>query len=417
MLRQGGALEALRSVQGLREVPPSVVRAFRPSVPTLADRITTRIQREVAAFAGRADADRRELISFAVHSAADLFLDLLEGRPVSGHRVDKLFRRMGRAEAMDGRGLDAVRAACQVAGRDAWQELRNAADCDDLPASVLGPLGDVLFNYLQHLVDQVQSGYLEAQRERAPERVRHQLLQAMLAGRPDDDVRHLADLADWEVPGECVVLVANMSAQTRRPREVPGHLLLHVTDGHVVVVVGADRTADARAALARLPLTSPVALSWAVPAADVRHAHRWARRALGLAASGWIERTDVIDCTDYRSALWLHADPALRRELCDELLAPLLVHKRHQRAILAQTLLLWLRAHESAPVIAEQMGVHEQTVRRRLRRLKSAFAPVLAEPSQKTALLMVLESVAPAWLLQAGVRSEPESASATTRPG
>ncbi|WP_194846655.1 helix-turn-helix domain-containing protein [Mumia zhuanghuii] len=341
------------------------------------------------------------MIALAVQSAVDHYLDLLEGRPVSGHRVDELFRRMGRAEAMDGRGIDAVRAACQIASRDAWRELRSAACGDELSDDLLGPLGDTLFDYLQHLVDQVHHGYVTARQKRAPARVRHQLMQAMLTGRPAEDVRRLADLAEWELPTKCVALVADFPEQEKCPSEVPRHLLLDIFDGHVVAVVAATRVDEGRAALKRMPITSSIAVSWAVPVADVRHAYRWTRRALSLVRGGWIERTDVIDCADYRGALWLHADPALRRELCDELLAPLLAKTRHQRATLAQTLLLWLRGHEPAAVIAEQMDVHEQTVRRRLRHLKSAFAPVLDEPEQKTALLMVLESVAPAWLKEA----------------
>jgi len=405
MLRPGGALEALRSVQGLREVPPSVVHAFRPSVPTLADRITTRIQQEVAAFAGRADADRRELISFAVHSAADLFLDLLEGRPVSGHRVDKLFRRMGRAEAMDGRGLDAVRAACQIASRDAWLELRHVAESGNLPGSVLGPLGDTLFAYLQHLVDQVQLGYVEAQRERGPERVRRQLLHAMLAGKPEDEICTLADVVAWDVPHECVVLGAAVPADMARAVEVPSHVLVGISHGYAIVVVAADKVGDGLAVMRNVPCVLPIARSWPVSTADVRHAHRWTRRALSLARHGLIACADVIDCSEYRSALWLHADPVLRRAVCDDLLAPLLAEKQHQRAVLAETLLLWLRTHASAPALAEQIGVHEQTVRRRLRRLRADFASALAEPSQKVGLLMVLEAIAPAWLTQAGLPS------------
>nr|WP_246321979.1 helix-turn-helix domain-containing protein [Nocardioides panzhihuensis] len=60
-------------------------------------------------------------------------------------------------------------------------------------------------------------------------------------------------------------------------------------------------------------------------------------------------------------------------------------------------MLVWLRARPSAPVVAEQLRVHDQTVRHRLKRIKELFGDRLSDPAETVGLLTALESTTPRW--------------------
>lgn len=141
-----------------------------------------------------------------------------------------------------------------------------------------------------------------------------------------------------------------------------------------------------------------VAFSWAVPLADATHAQHWVTRALDLTAAGALPRQQVIDCSRYRTQLWLHAEPAIRRQLAQELLRPLIAETPNSREILSETLLVWLETRESAPAIAAILGVHPQTVRYRWRRINELFGEALHDVEFVVQLTMVLKASVPLWI-------------------
>ncbi|WP_167002115.1 helix-turn-helix domain-containing protein [Mumia sp. ZJ430] len=397
---------AMDALDRVREHYPQLsdqMRTIRSSVPALVSRISAQILDGVGTYAATGER-RREVVETAVLEGVGLFVDLLEGLPVACDRVDEVFRRMGgSAESRGPAGIDLIRAASQVATTSAWHELRQAADELGLPPEAIGSLGDVLFAFLQHLVDQVDVGFNASRNTRDPEVIRRRLAEAVLRGAPADDVRAIAVAAAWPLPAKCVVV----SADLVRPRLpiAPAddrRVLCRVTERYVSMIVDASQSEAAVEALGALPITGPIAMSWPVPTDEAHHAARWTRRAIRLSRQGLIASAEVIDCANYRSALWLHADPALGRGICDEVLAPLMREKPYVRAGLAETLLLWLRSRASAPALANVLKVHDQTVRRRMRRLKVDFASALADPDQRMTLLMVLEAVTPVWLTEAG---------------
>ncbi|MFI5430094.1 helix-turn-helix domain-containing protein [Aeromicrobium sp. UC242_57] len=61
------------------------------------------------------------------------------------------------------------------------------------------------------------------------------------------------------------------------------------------------------------------------------------------------------------------------RDSLPKLLAPLLAQKPHYKPTLAETLMCWLQARESAPILAERLNVHSNTVLTRLRHLRDLF--------------------------------------------
>ena len=77
---------------------------------------------------------------------------------------------------------------------------------------------------------------------------------------------------------------------------------------------------------------------------------------------------------------------ALRRRL----LAPLDGQTPASRARLEATLLQWLRHRGAQGAIAAELGVHPQTVRYRMARLRDLMGETLEDPEQRFALEMAL---------------------------
>jgi DNA-binding PucR family transcriptional regulator len=63
-----------------------------------------------------------------------------------------------------------------------------------------------------------------------------------------------------------------------------------------------------------------------------------------------------------------------------------------QRTRLLETLGAWLRTRGSAAEIAEQLNVHPQTVRYRMRQLEKTFGAQLDDPDERFALELVLRA-------------------------
>lgn len=383
-------------------LPTQVVQVISRTVPSFAERVTDRIQAEVPAYAGASAGRRRRLIAMAVTESATLFLRRLGGRTISTAGVDDLFRRMGYGEATDGHDLEAFEKSLRLAGRTAWRGLQQAVITAGLPAATLGRLGDDLTAFLDHLADQARAGHAMAvrQRERDVPSKQQELFEALLSGGDPASMRHQADVAGWPLPAKMVLIAATAKSPVRWPDgdDLEGHALtrsgpisaLFLTqDAHVVEVLTQVKT---------LGDTVTLAHTWPVPLTEIPHAQRWATRALELVAAGALPRQQVIDCARFRTQLWLHAEPALRRQLAQELLKPLFAETPNSREILSETLLVWLETRESAPAIAAILGVHPQTVRYRWRRINELFGEALHDAEFVVQLTMVLKASVPLWV-------------------
>ncbi len=97
-------------------------------------------------------------------------------------------------------------------------------------------------------------------------------------------------------------------------------------------------------------------------------------------------------CADERVLeLMLGADPQLAGELAERRLAPLrAVPGAATRGNLELTLAAWLRAPGQRKTIAQELGVHPQTVRYRMARLRELFGTRLDEPDGRFELELAL---------------------------
>ena len=123
-------------------------------------------------------------------------------------------------------------------------------------------------------------------------------------------------------------------------------------------------------------------VAWAQAGASLRRA----ASALRLELRG----TSLLIADEHLARLLLTADPGLGAELAATRLAPLHGLPEAQRARLTDTLAAWLDRPGQVQAVAAVLGVHPQTVRYRLGRLRELFGERLEDPEARFELGLAL---------------------------
>lgn len=385
-----------------RLAPDRAVRELRTGLPRAVARTASAIQAEVSAYAGPIRGERRALIETAVGAGLREFSDHASGKARPDVGVTQLFRNLGWSEGVAGQSLEAMRSAFDVATRETWSELHRIAREQGLTASVLGRLGDALFENADHLRGEVEIGHRAGRDEATTGAAlaRDQLTQHLLSGEVPVDLGWLAVQAGWPLPHRALVLCADLPERTAGLESAlseNGALVL-VDAQHVLVVCDAGERQRAVTEVRRVLGPGSIALSAPVPSRYLVEAVQLVKRAHHLVELQVIPRAEIVDCADHETTLWLHAEPLLRERMVERLLAPLEAQTPHRRNMLAMTMLLWLEQRGSASSLGEQLGVHPQTIRYRLRQLDAMFDHRLNDPSLAFPMLLALKATLPLWL-------------------
>lgn len=379
----GSAVWMLKSLEGeVRPVALSVARHLRDGLPA-----------ETEGF--------EELIFTAVHGAMSHFIDLGLGRAAPYTAIDDHFRKVGFKVAAMGQDRALVDLGINMATSELWDVLRRRAVENELSAAALNALNEMMSSYVEHLAKQVTTGFgagTEA-RDQDNDVARARLIERMLSGSSLDEIEMQASLGGWTLPEKVTVMAVELRDGDRIAADaLSPTALTRRRDPTQVVICPPD---DAEAVTKELRAAAPkarVSVCWPVPPEDVPAAWRWANRALALVNARVIPAKPVIDCLAYRTEIWLHAEPVMRRQLAQELLEPLLAESANSREILTETLLVWLETRESAPAIAAVLGVHPQTIRYRWKRINELFGESLRDPEFVTQLLLLLKASVPLWV-------------------
>jgi DNA-binding PucR family transcriptional regulator len=169
------------------------------------------------------------------------------------------------------------------------------------------------------------------------------------------------------------------------PRALPADALRATVEGLACAILAGP----ARELLAALDGRS-AGVGPTVPVADAARSFRLACAALALAEERGVDAPLAVDA--HRFALLSRAEPSLVAALAAERLAPLHGETVNSRARLEATLLAWLRHAGSVTGAAAELGVHPQTVRYRLSRLRELFGPALEDPDARFELELVLRA-------------------------
>ncbi|MBJ7473159.1 MAG: helix-turn-helix domain-containing protein, partial [Solirubrobacteraceae bacterium] len=323
------------------------------------------------------DPATRRNLEVGTLAAVDAMLSLL-GDPA--HEVDvALFRAHGGAHCAAGRPVTELLALYRLSGMGMWEHLSDLPRSDELTGAQALALGGRVLRLIDVLSASAVDGFLAAGADlRRRDRARRDRLRTLLLSDPPEPLAAIeaaAEPAGWAVPARVRVgvvaqpLEADLSDQERAPARV---LVGPHLRGRIVMIVGEadDAGAMLRRAANAHGAPGPVAVG---PSVDVAEAARSAQRAADLLDQiqrGAVESSDVVFSDDHELPLLLAAAPELARSLVDRRLAPLAELEGAKREQALETLRAWLANPHRPQAIADDLGMHVQSVRYRLARLR-----------------------------------------------
>jgi hypothetical protein len=385
---------------------PGEAYVLAPHLPALAEEIVAAIASEVPDYA-RPLAQGSGAVRRGVHSALAEFVELSRGGAVGRGAVAL---DLGRREVRAGRSLDALLSAYRTGARVAWRRLAALGLEAGLAPETLVVLAEAIFAYVDELSAESAEGFAREQAERAGElERRRRALAELLVATPAPDagaVATAAEAAHWRLPAtvavavwrEAELLAARTAASTALPgggdgappaaasRPVlPADALRATVEGLACAVLAGPPRELLAALDGRAAGVGP-----AVPLADAARSFRLACAGLALADERGVDSPLAADA--HRVELLWRAEPALVAELAAERLAPLDSETPNSRARLEATLLAWLRHAGTIAAVAAELGVHPQTVRYRLGRLRELLGAALDDPDARFELELVLRA-------------------------
>ncbi len=361
-------------------VPAEAYAALAPHLGELAEEVVAAIAAQVPEYAGPL-ADGPGAVRRGVQDALQHFVELARGGRSARGTVPA---DLGRGELRAGRSLDALLAAYRVGARVAWRRVAALGLEAGLAPETLVLLAESIFAYIDELSAESAEGFAREQAERAGEleRRRRALVDLLVATPPADPaaVAAAADAAHWRLPAAVVVVVWREGTPALPPDAISASV-----EGLSCAVVPDRAPALQRALAGRAAGVGP-AVGWA----DAARSFRLACAALALAEDRGEPRPLLAD--EHRVALLWRAEPALVAELVNERLAALADETPRSRARLEATLLAWLRHAGGVPAAAAELGVHPQTVRYRLGRLRELLGGALDDPDARFELELALRA-------------------------
>lgn len=360
--------------------------AMGADIGGLAGRVVRTVNTEVAEYAGEvgglaSDTER------AVELALRAFVQGLQRSAGDQTRTEAVqaARELGSAEARAGRTMEALLAAYRVGTRIAWREWGAlAVEHHVLPADVV-LLAESLFAYIDQLSAASAAGHAaeEGARIRARDLQLARLARALLAGLGEDQLRHLAARAVWTPPAALTaVLVRSGHLKTVRRLLEPATLHLAADDVapdaaaefDVLLVPGQDREA-LLAVLHGRPVVVGSTSAWTRVGVSYRRAVRtWALQPAPVA-------TELVDSGELLPLLVLTGDSDALTDLRQQALLPLAGLSEATSARLIETLRSWLLHQGRREPMANELGIHPQTVRYRVAQLRELFGEQLRDPA------------------------------------
>lgn len=370
--------------QPWHELPPEIARVLRPMLADVADEIMDAV-RTVPAYARPLEGQFGAGIRAGVQEALRHFLAEIEaGGPVA--RPD-VYTTLGRGEMRSGRSLESLLSAYRVGARVAWRRFAAVGAEAGLEPETLYLLAESLFAYIELLSSESAEGYALEQSAAASEaELQRRRLVRMLVREPPVDpaaIEAAASEAAWQLPRRIAVLA--IAGEHRGPAalRLPTDAIAETIDELTCAIIPDPEGPGRQAALERaiLEMGALAGLGTAVDWTEAAVSFARARAAVELAdrhGGG-----EMVVASDRAGELLLRGDRRLARELASDRLAPLARLPVGSRARLTETLDAWLAEQGRLTPVAKRLGVHPQTARYRLARLRELFDGALDDPEQR----------------------------------
>lgn len=347
------------------------------------------------------DHDREDVVEAARHFAPRL----LETTTRTGSdttpsvREDEplrlVFEHIGRRQLQLGSDLTRLLTAFQYGARVAWKHVSAAALGSNLAPDDLAALADAVFGTVNSLSFAAARGYLMEQLEdaRARERAREELGALLLSGRASvPAVRAAARRAGWRVPETAAVaLVDPDDGAGRQVIDGLGPEALRIPGpGRYGAIIPEPPDGGGRVHLRRMLRGAEAVVGAVVPLDALPRSIEIAEIASRLCRDGIIVDEDPVFADEHLDTILVWRDRILIEKLRDQVLAPLDELSEASRARLLETLTSWLRHQGDRMTMAQDLGVHPQTVRYRLAQLREHFGDALDDPRSRARLFLAL---------------------------
>ncbi|WP_018157731.1 helix-turn-helix domain-containing protein [Demetria terragena] len=381
-------------------LPRDVSDAMKPHMSEVVGAIIEVIQRDVPAYARPLEGDFGVAVRRGVEVALSRLLLELPGstEPALPPHARQVYVGLGKGEARTGRPMEVLLAAYRIGARVAFRAVSRIAVEEGLDPTVLMPLGESIFAYMDELTTASIEAFTAEQFRRAGERDRRraQLVEQLVSGRADEaDLRQLATEAGWPIPAEVVVAVLPTERADGLRLALGETGLVRGRPDQVVMVAPAPTSGRARRrlehALADRRAWIGPARPWLRAAASLRAAHA-AMTMPDPASVHQAEGEGPWWVRDHLSTLVLGHEPELVADLAAQCLAPLDGLRPGQRARLAKTLLSWLGHQGERSKVAAELHIHPQTVGYRVGQLRELFGAALDDPTSRFELQIVLRA-------------------------
>ncbi|MBR7673897.1 PucR family transcriptional regulator, partial [Streptomyces daliensis] len=204
-------------------VPAELRDHVRLHVADIAKEIVTAVRRRIPAYARPLDATYTHALQRGAEQALDGLLARMAATDADTGPVMTTYRRLGHAEADEGRGLESLHAAIRVGTQVVWRRMNAPEIMDPLPREAVAAFGELLFLQLDELSRAATTGYEEVRLRSAGElRRRRAHLVTLLTSSPPVSLRALdarARAAQWRLPQRLAVVVAELDHEPEAGRE------------------------------------------------------------------------------------------------------------------------------------------------------------------------------------------------------
>ncbi|HEY3729328.1 MAG TPA: helix-turn-helix domain-containing protein [Solirubrobacteraceae bacterium] len=375
------------------ELPSAIVDVLRPVLADVAGEMMQAVA-TVPAYSRPLEGPFGDGVRAGVHEALRNFLDEVEaGGPVARSDV---YSALGRGEMRAGRSLESLLSAYRVGARVAWRRFAAAGVAAGLEPEILYLLAESIFAYIDVLSAESAEGYALEQSAAASEaELRRRRLVRMLVRDPPADpdaIEAAATDAGWTLPRSLAALAISGERRATAASRLPAGSISEAIGDLTCALVADPDGPGQRGLLERavVGVGASAGLGTTVDWAQAGISFARARAALELADGEPI----LVGAREQAGELLLRADPLLALELTADRLAPLAELSPRSRSRLTETLRAWLAEQGRLGQVAERLGIHPQTARYRLGRLRELFGDVLDDPDGRFWLDLALRAQA-----------------------
>jgi hypothetical protein len=327
-------------------------------------------------------------VRLAARYALDCFLQRVDG---TLDEVDLApFVLQGRLQHAAGRSLTELMGFYRLGGPAMWRLAIRMPELRRADPEILLLLGSEATALSQQFSVASLEGYMAEEQEtrrRARDR-RERLLALLLAKDPADPaaLQSAALEAGWPLPDLLRVAIGERSRDGAERSDPPDRVLVdeYPLSRRLRFVVADEEWEGwlerARGAIGCGP---PLVVGPAVPPTRAVISARRAESLWELIQRGLVNDGPLVRCDDHELAMLLGTDPGLAEEFAARRLSALdhLAPAAHSRAL--ATLREWLAHRGSPTAVGDALGIHTQTVRYRIDRLRRLLGDELDDPKAR----------------------------------